>query len=151
MKRSNHAKSLGFTLIEIVFVLAIAGFIIGLIFLAFPQGKIAAHDAERRTYLQQVASNIDKFKESQANQFQYPSALNFNSNFQPPGGAYAVTTNDTNPGGGGIYNFSVPPIAPSPGTIVYTAGEACNGSTAGNYYSLRIGLESGSTYCLDNH
>ena len=155
MRKLQATKSTGFTLIEIVFVLAISGLIIVGIFLALPQGKVAAHDAVRKTYLQQVASSVEKYKESQANGFQYPpDAATFTAQFDPAiPGPYAVTNNDKDPLNGNLYSFGgvATPAGTTPAGIGYVLGSNCAGTAGSGLYSLTIGLEGGNTYCLDNH
>lgn len=147
-------KEKGFTLVEIVFVLAISSLVIIIVFLAVPQARTTGRDSQRKAYLEQVASNVEKFKESAANGYNYPpDAATFQANFTPPGGAYAVTNNDTDPMNGQVYGFAgdQTPSSSQPAGITYLPQQNCAGGAGTGLYALKITLESGTDYCLDNH
>lgn len=58
---------MGFSLIEIVIVLAISGLIIMLVFLAFQQGARVQRDNRRKEALTDIASNLERFRETTDN------------------------------------------------------------------------------------
>lgn len=149
----------GLSLIEIVIVLAISGLIFTLVFLALPIAQRGRRDAQRKQYLHEVSANLEKYKESSANDSKYPAAANFPTAFGA-GGTYHVSgvLSDKDPLNGTAYSFTAglgsvtTPAGATPASIDYVLGTNCaNSSGQGNgIYSLTIGLEGG-TYCLDNH
>ncbi|HSX14528.1 MAG TPA: type II secretion system protein [Candidatus Saccharimonadales bacterium] len=149
--------SRGISLTETVFVLAIMGFIIILVFFVLPQAHTAHRDAQRKLYLEQVATNIEKYKENfPVSHNQYPpDSGTFNTNFAPPGGSYAVVKDDNDPLSHTLYNFTgvmFIPTSSQPAGITYELGHDCNNDPSSiGIYRIKIGLESGVIYCLDNH
>ena len=57
LKRENRTKK-GFTIIEVVLVLAIAGLIFLMVFIALPQLQRAQRDTQRRNDLARVATAL---------------------------------------------------------------------------------------------
>jgi len=166
MRALRQSLQNGFTLVEIVFVLAISGIIITLVFLVVPQAQVTRRDAQRKTYLGLVAANVDKYKESEANNYQYPADnATFDHAFDPadnsltPPHPYAVTTNDTDPLSNTTYKFGTTAQTPSSSQsagIVYAPDVSCAGIAVGgagglSIYSVTITLEDGASFCIDNH
>ncbi|MEK7521378.1 MAG: prepilin-type N-terminal cleavage/methylation domain-containing protein [Patescibacteria group bacterium] len=75
-KRSDMSsgKNYGFTLIEILVVLAIIGILIGLSIVAFSAASKAARDNKRKTDLAEIRSNIEIYRTDCG---EYPAAVTF--------------------------------------------------------------------------
>jgi len=157
--RLRQDQPRGFTLVEVIIALAIGGLFIVLVFLLLHTAQVTARNGLRQRYLQKVAANLDVYKESAANNFQYPTAALFTSQFGTAGKAYYAVGND--PLSNTAYSFVIAPAAPASPTssvaagVQYTvpgSGVTCTGSAAiAGVYILKISLEGGGTYCLDNH
>ena len=150
----------GFTLVEIIIALALGGLVSLLVFYALRQAQYTARDGLRRKYVQKVAENLDIYKDSAANQFQYPTTAIFASKFIASGQAYFVPGNDPSTGA----NFTAAVLASGAipaygsyglGVLIYQPGYACgvNGGTANSgVYRIYTKLEENNTmYCVDNH
>ena len=132
----------GFTLIELVMVLAIAGLLITMIFVALSQVQKSRRDAQRKADLDKVVVQLNSY--SHQNNGVYPLAFGafWSSSYvtglvlqDPSGGSYAT--------GGGW------PSAASQGMFYYRSGVICDGSSDSRGYSIKIGLESGEV-CRDS-
>lgn len=137
----------GFTLIEIVLVLAIAGLIFVIVFLAVQGAQRGRRDTERKAAIgrllaaaEQVASN---------DRGAYPTGCTSPGQFAPDNGTGAY-----NPGG-----TAAKPAYPCedtggivPNSILYTDGEDCDSNTGSNLIKAEIELETGGiVYCQDNN
>lgn len=158
MKRRQR----GFTLVEIVVVLAIAGLIMGLIFKSIGGAKQGNRDAERKAYLSKVASLIETFAAN--NNGVYPATTptdqftGYNAGYVScPAAAvtfycpYIVTPNllKADPLGGGNYRFlgqtnayaitqaAHQPTSALPAHIIYAQSAICNPTISyGNVFSV---------------
>ena len=86
-KTTQRSKQQGFTIIEVLIVLAIAGLILLIVFLAVP----ALHRNSRNTAIRNDASNVL----SGVNEFQAANNGKMPSNIPDPGGATDVVIGDT--------------------------------------------------------
>jgi prepilin-type N-terminal cleavage/methylation domain-containing protein len=173
LKKTGH----GFTIIEVMIVLAIAGLIMAIVFFAVPQLQRNARDNQRQSVANRVKAELDTFASN--NQGAYP--------FVVAPGAWPGASNCTQSAGGAAkscqdFNFrylsnvnindpstnAAMPIfiaktnsLPSPtskGTIYIAVGAECNGdniqasAASGNStYALVVGLDRTNTrYCVDN-
>ena len=145
----------GFTIIEVVLVLAIAALIFLMVFLAFPALQRNQKDQQRRTDIGRFVSQMSQYETNTsgsvpANQ----NALNtFVSSYLRSGG-------DTfkDPDSGNDYTVSLAtPTNPALGTIYYMNNAKCN--SAGNGFVSGAGsrkiavltkLQSSGTYCQSN-
>ena len=142
MVKNNKSFRDGFTLIELVMVLAIAGLLITMIFVALSQVQKSRRDAQRKADLDKVVVQLNSY--SHQNNGAYPLAFGafWSSSYvtglvlqDPSGGSYAT--------GGGW------PAGATQGTFYYRSGVICDGSTDPRGYSIKIGLESGEV-CRDS-
>lgn len=147
-------KQNGFTLIEIVIVLAIAALIMVIVFLAVQGAQRSRRDTQRKNDANRIVALANNA--AATSNGNYPgaaggvTAANFNTqwivpeNFvDPSGGAYTIT------------NSSQPIPAGTTNTIHYSAGAICSqgnmtttGATPRNF-AVQVGTESG-TYCVNN-
>ena len=62
----------GFSLLELMLVLAISGGLVTIIFFAFHNGQVIRRDNQRKEALQLIANNLDKLKDSTNYSHYYP-------------------------------------------------------------------------------
>jgi prepilin-type N-terminal cleavage/methylation domain-containing protein len=147
-------KEKGFTLIEIVLVLAIAGLLLVIVFLAVSGAQKSRRDTQRKNDLSRIAAQVESYASN--NGGQYPTGAQFTANLGV-GGAYALT-NAKDPLSGNVYTYGGL-VVPSGGTsagVAYTIGgagvTACDGTamTGTRTFKVQMDLEQG-TACVDNH
>ena len=178
MKLFTKKDQKGFTIIEVMIVLAIAGLIIAVVLVAVPQLQRNQRNNARKSILSRIKSEIDNYAGN--NNGTYP--INSNGNVA---GSFGATTANTNAflgkylaqtaGGGGVnindpstgnaVTFTVPaalvPTAaelttlPAQGVVNYIFGAVCGTdgvrtAKVGRFYAVSIGLEGGASQCLDN-
>lgn len=151
-------KEEGFTIIEVVLVLAIAGLIFLIVFLALPQLQKSRRDTQRKNDAGRALAALESY--SGNNNGDYPAANatswnNFVSAYITSGGS-AWGDPETN-----TYTFegTAPTAASnslSAGEMYYGTGVVCSGQypTTSGANSRNIAVvafeESGGTYCQDN-
>jgi prepilin-type N-terminal cleavage/methylation domain-containing protein len=142
-------KEKGFTLIEIVLVLAIAGLLLVIVFLAVSGAQKSRRDTQRKNDLSRIASQLESYASN--NNGTYPTGAQFTNTGTTGGafwGAYVTTGNFNDPSSGSAYTTgatSGTTTAPTPGAI----GQVTYG-IAGRTYQVCIGLEQGVSSCRDN-
>jgi len=158
MNKQTNNKESGFTIIEVVLVLAIAGLIFLIVFLALPQLQKSRRDTQRRNDTARIAAALESYAgNSNGN---YPSTSteldNFvdtfitDQNFVDPTDAEEYVLNN---GSGAINGGATGAI--DPGTWSYYEEARCgdNGITEDadgvRNVAVRMGLEQG-IYCVDN-
>ena len=149
MLKNLISKSKGFTLIEVVIVLAIAGLIFIIVFLAVSQAQASRRDTQRKSDADRLRAAVNQYASN--NNGNVPtSQANINTvtgsyltNFADPNGTtYAVTYQTSAPGG--VNNIS------------FSAGNICNGNAmtttgAGARDFAVLGfLERGGVFCVDS-
>lgn len=161
VQQTNNQK--GFTIIEVVLVLAIAALIFLMVFIALPSLQRSQRDTQRRDDLGRISTQINSYQSS--NRGSIPSTGNFTTNTTGFVSKYlGGTGNKTQDGGeyadptAGAYTFTTGTADPTvPGTINYQTGRLCDtdGATkagSARNYVLRTVLEGQSAlYCVDNH
>ena len=149
LKRNEQT---GFTIIEVVLVLAIAGLIFLIVFLALPQLQRSRRDTQRKNDAGRAISALESY--SGNNNGDYPPEAQW--------GGF-VTSYLTNSGGvwgdpdTGSYNKTTSGTAPTgAGEIQYELGQICDNQTAtstganARNVAVVVFQESGGTYCQDN-
>ncbi|MBW3538215.1 type II secretion system GspH family protein [Candidatus Parcubacteria bacterium] len=108
----ERGNSKGFTLIEIVLVLAIAGLILLIVFLAVQGAQRSRRDGQRKNDAARILSQAEQFASN--NNGRYPTAWT-DTSFQT---AYVAPLNITPPGGG-VYTYAggYPAACPAPNTV----------------------------------
>ncbi|MEP6710562.1 MAG: type II secretion system protein [Candidatus Saccharibacteria bacterium] len=160
MKQKNNQK--GFTIIEVVLVLAIAGLIFLMVFIALPALQRGQRDTQRRSDLGRISTQINSY--STNNRGDIPASLGsgtFVAKYL--GGAGVVAGDDYKDPTGINYSFvdgTAPQLDtnanPAVAIISYAKGKICGtdgafASGAPRQYALAMQLESQTTpYCLDN-
>lgn len=149
-------KAKGFTIIEVVLVLAIAGLIFLIVFLALPALQRNQRDTQRRSdvgraiaAIQSAQSNYNGVNPTLDGTFITNYLTTGGSTFtDPSGGAYtfvAGTPADTptNPA-------TTQPSNPTDGKLFYYSGKTCNNTPRANALSVVAKLEGGGYYCANN-
>jgi prepilin-type N-terminal cleavage/methylation domain-containing protein len=154
MNVQQKNKEKGFTIIEVVLVLAIAGLIFLMVFIALPALQRNQRDTQRKTDLGRVQTAIQNYQSNNRNQL--PS---FGSTFisgylttggdsfaDPDGTAYTFTENSAD-------NFA--PSAFTPGRVYYTSNATCDGERAdtgkgAQKVAVQYKLEGGGVACVNN-
>lgn len=168
-------KEGGFTIIEVMIVLAVAGLIMAIVLIAIPQLQRNQRNTARRDVINRLKTEIDAF--SGNNNGKVPATTaELNSLYQRyldcgttataavPGTACGVNIND--PTTGSAITMAVATAAQSNAGIVgrigtygqarYVTARSCDGETlvveTGNnrVYAMWVDLEGGSSYCVDN-
>lgn len=156
----------GFTLIEIVLVLAIAALLLLIVFLAVSGAQKSRRDYQRKQDLARMFSAIEAYAANNGNNIpiDQPTANAVYNNY---------TTNMNDPSSGTPYNFlfralgsphsSVPAVGEifyqqahwcsgDPGVVPDAPGDPISGNdTSPNRFVIWTGLEQGGWYCLDNN
>ncbi|TWP15505.1 type II secretion system protein [TM7 phylum sp. oral taxon 353] len=143
----------GFTIIEVVLVLAIAGLIFLMVFVALPALQRGQRDSQRRSDISRFMSQINSYQTN--NGGRVPSADKdamgkFLNNYMKRSSGEFV---DPQSGNNYTVGFSG---NPSTSHIIYATQTRCNGeefTSAGSKkraVAVRIKLEGSGIYCQDN-
>jgi prepilin-type N-terminal cleavage/methylation domain-containing protein len=166
---TTRAYSRGFTLIEIVMVLAIAGLLLVVVFLAVSGAQRNRRDSQRKTDLGRIASQIEAFASDNAGCYPRtsggvpsgcPAALARWSTGAPASrfinSTYITVANLKDPLAGLDYDYTglQNPSPAQPAGVDYQVGSGtttCDGaaSNGDRIYAVRMSLEQG-TACRDN-
>lgn len=153
-------KQKGFTIIEVVLVLAIAGLIFLMVFIALPALQRNQRDTQRRSDVSRVNTQISNYQTNSRGSI--PPVASFtdaNTGFVAKyleGTTATAGSEYADPSTGDGYTFTTGTVDPTEGQINYQVGVICgndgattNGKTRN--YVLRIKLEGQtSPYCVDN-
>lgn len=157
-------KEKGFTIIEVVLVLAIAGLIFLMVFIALPALQRNQRDTQRRQDVGRVQTAVANF--SSANRGAIPSdwveftddfLLTGSDSFIDPAGSTESTRDDA-------YSFvdeeeEVPTfsVEETQNVIYYTTGAECDPENSSlvqgagsRKVAFRIALEGGGAFCVNN-
>lgn len=148
-------KGKGFTIIEVVLVLAIAGLIFLMVFIALPALQRNQRDTQRKNDMSRVQTAIQNYQSNNRN------ALPSDAEFTGTGansfiGKYLKVGNDSFADPDGTdYSFKVGTVGDFDHVIYYTKGAICNGEslTTGqgtNKVAIQYKLEGGGVYCVSN-
>ncbi len=163
MKIKGTTKTKGFTIIEVVLVLAIAGLIFMMVFIALPALQKSQRDTQRKNDLSRIMTQITTY--SSSNRGLIPTDLSFVKNYL---GGPSTTTGvagadylDPSTGTGYVIFLSASPGTTIGGIGYYKAskcgvdGAVINNSAStpvnARNFALTMVLESqASLYCVDN-
>lgn len=162
-KRSEE----GFTIIEVMIVLAIAGLIMVIVFLAIPQLQRQQRNTRAKDVVNRMKAELENYAGN--NNGKYPWQAS--SGAWVPGvipqatdGFYvrylaSVDTKDPKSGSAMSVNYvnGVPGAVPAPGTVNVSSTTKCDGesvtatdATGARQYSMSYSLEGNAVYCIDN-
>ncbi len=148
MNISTKSKS-GFTIIEVVLVLAIAGLIFLIVFLAVPALQRSQRDTQRRSDGSRALSSLSNYKSNNRGNLPTTGAeqTTFENNY------LKVATEFQNPTGGTYDRLWNTTATPTPDQVQIAVGRICSGESltatgAGTRsVAVRVGLEGGGVYC----
>jgi prepilin-type N-terminal cleavage/methylation domain-containing protein len=164
MLQNIKKKTEGFTIIEVMIVLAIAALIMLIVLVAVPQLQKNQRNAARRDVTGRIKTEVDNYTAN--NNGSIPTAAQFASAPAPGGAFYAkyISTNVSSFQDPKTGNYTVDTAAAAitatstltEGTIYYRTNQICAGETTtatgagGRNYALLVHLEGGSNFCVDN-
>jgi prepilin-type N-terminal cleavage/methylation domain-containing protein len=152
MNVQQKNKEKGFTIIEVVLVLAIAGLIFLMVFIALPALQRNQRDTQRKNDISRVQTAIQNFQSNNRNKLPSFDAA-FVSGYLTTGGDSFADPN------GNAYVFK---NASNPTTfdttkaeIYYTVGAVCDGEIVdigkgGQKVAVQYKLEGGGVACVNN-
>jgi prepilin-type N-terminal cleavage/methylation domain-containing protein len=141
-KESRGAKHAGFTIIEVMIVLAIAGLIMGIVFLAIPALQRTNRNTQRKNDASRLAGLVAEYGSNNNGSLPANVAAAINT----PTWSYFTTVS--------LATFASTPGAPDSDTMKLITGAKCNGTgiQAGTarQYAVYYGIEPSGTACLEN-
>lgn len=151
MNVQQKNKEKGFTIIEVVLVLAIAGLIFLMVFIALPALQRNQRDTQRKNDLSRVQTAVNNYQSNNRNALPTFDGT-FISNYLTTGGD---TFEDP---ARGAYQFSTNQVTPTfdnnTATIYVSTSRTCDGEslqTAGSRkVAIRMKLEGGGIACVNN-
>ncbi len=153
-----HKHSTGFTIIEIMIVLTVAGLIILIVFLAVPQLQRNQRNARRKDVVSRIRTEVENY--SSNNNGALPTADATATGFNTGGGfptRYLANINYTDPKTNAnmtLATWGSDATVNTQATVYYITGRTCSGeaSQAGSAanYIMMLQLEGGAIFCLDN-
>lgn len=160
---SSIKKDKGFTIIEVVLVLAIAGLIFLVVFLALPALQRSQRDTQRRSDVGRAVAALQSWQSNHNGSM--PALADLGGTAAAQGTfitQYLATDGSTftDPSGGN-YWFSATAAAslaaattnasnPTDGELGVMRGVTCAGTAKSNAVSIISRLEGGGTYCQNN-
>lgn len=126
----------GFTLIELVIVLAIAALILAGVLIAVSGAQQNRRDTQRKSDASTYSAALENWASNHNGA--YPA-----SHTVLPSAYF----NRRDPSTDAAYTESATPGA---GQFTYVLGQDCAGTTGGRFYAVTFGLEAG-TFCASNH
>ena len=154
MNVQQKNKEKGFTIIEVVLVLAIAGLIFLMVFIALPALQRNQRDTQRKNDLSRMQSAIQNYQSNNRNKL--PANIGEWNSLRTN---YLQADGDTfDDPARGTYTFQISTAAPSYNedtAVIYIADDnTCDGenivSAGDNKVALRIKLEGGGVACVNN-
>lgn len=156
-KRLGLSGSKGFTLIEVVLVLAIGGLIFLLAFLAFQQTSRNRRDTQRRSDAGRVIAELQNYLADTSSFPDSSTALTASticttttaSSFGVFLKDYVCDGTSFKGPGGANYTTITPATLIAKDAIKYTKDATCASSSASGSVKVEIGLDNGAAYCRD--
>ena len=163
---TNPQTNPAFTIIEVVLVLAIAGLIFLMVFIALPTSQRNQRDTRRKNDMSRLKTAMDSYKSNDRGNLPWGTdrygvwsqSDNFGINYlkadqgefgDPSSGRYAFGVNYYSIAGGSIYST----FEAQQSHISISIGFICDGETVANAglsnYAIRYRLEGGGVCCID--
>lgn len=154
VQKKNREK--GFTIIEVVLVLAIAALIFLMVFIALPALQRSQRDTQRKNDMSRVLTAIQNYQSNNRNGLPDDSTLtnsgNFIAKYLKVGGDTFTDPNGTD------YSFNTSPVPSSftgDGIITFTRHAVCDGESlkpnqGGQKIAFQYKLEGGGVDCVSN-
>jgi prepilin-type N-terminal cleavage/methylation domain-containing protein len=158
MKKQIRLK--GFTIIEVVLVLAIAGLIFLMVFVALPTLQRNQRDSQRREDVSRFIAQLNSYATNNngAIPTNLPALTSFKSSYLQ-WSSVPATSEFNDPQSGNPYNITyvngADSAEPGASEIKYYYGASCSGegviaSTSTRSAAVRIKLEGSGVFCQDN-
>lgn len=169
---SKKKRQEGFTIIEVMIVLAIAGLIMVIVFLAIPQLQRSQRNTKAKDVVNRMKASLEEFAGN--NNGKYPwdassGAWSSGTTYNLSGttadatfaSRYLKNVDVKNPRTGNdmkmLYTTTIAQPAPDTDVINVTRSSKCDGETvitvspaSSRQYTLSFALEGGAVYCVDN-
>lgn len=153
MSQQKTINQRGFTIIEVVLVLAIAGLIFLMVFIALPALQRSQRDTQRRDDVSRFISQITTYATNNRGKIPDDTTLaGFQTNYLQWTADELGEFNDPQTGVGYVITYGIAQPTVS-GSINYADGAKCNGeimeASAGNnrVAAVAIKLEGGGVFC----
>lgn len=150
MNVQQKNKQNGFTIIEVVLVLAIAALIFLMVFIALPALQRSQRDTQRKNDLSRVQTALNNYQSNNRNKLPTDWGA-FRTGYLTVGGDTFEDPNGTE------YGFSAGAAGNTftAGQIRYSIGQRCDGETlvaspGTNKVAFQYKLEGGGTACVSN-
>lgn len=152
----QQKRSEGFTIIEVMIVLAIAALILVVVLVAIPQLQRNQRNQARQSIAARIVTEINNYAGN--NNGRYPGAEEvewggFVARYLDDDSTADPLTGD-NIGSGTAFDAEAAIPDLEPGEAVYRTGRICNGEASEEgetrNFSYQVALEGGAVYCLDN-
>lgn len=165
MNTTTKQKEKGFTIIEVVLVLAIAALIFLMVFIALPALQRGQRDTQRKTDLGRIQTALTNYTGN--NRGNLPGNWNtFVANYLTTDGDSFIDPSGPKPGDTSSTYVMTPlprdgavpsSFTEAQNTIYYTEGSACDGAdgasvkaAGGRKVAFRMKLEGGGVICQNN-
>ena len=155
-----QTKKQGFTIIEVVLVLAIAGLIFLMVFIALPALQRNQRDTQRRNDLGTFKSQMQSYATNNRGKIVTTAAglVTFKTGYLKWAADDTGELNDPVSGNGYVINYTTaaPTSTNGVSTISYMNGRICNGEVmtatgaSPRSFAVAMKLEGSGTYCTDN-
>ena len=163
---NKHKHEPGFTIIEVSLVLAIAGLIFLMVFIALPALQRSQRDMHRKNDMNRAASALNRYKSNNKGELpNFPNPVFSQVVGGTPLASYLLPEGEQfkDPDGGDylLRFWKIPGREPNISValefkrvvfITYNAkcdGESIVAAGGRNLYAIQFGLEGGGTYCID--
>lgn len=159
----------GFTIIEVMIVLAIAGLILVVVLVAVPQLQRNQRNSARQSILARISAEIGSYAGNNGGSLPAASTADAAGSFGATAtpaqsnsfvGRYLASININDPSTGSSVDFVAEDgviTPPGQGIVRYVLSAECGADGAmtalpgqNRKYAIAIGLESGRAYCIDN-
>jgi prepilin-type N-terminal cleavage/methylation domain-containing protein len=153
-------KTKGFTIIEVVLVLAIAGLIFLVVFLALPALQRGQRDSQRKTDLSKLMSQVTAYQSNNQGALPYGNWTTFRSSYltanstpfaDPSSGSdYTITQQTSTTGAGAPSAITAGNIWVYPGLNCNNGGPTGTPVTTSRNFAAIIHQEQGGYFCQAN-
>lgn len=157
MNVQQKNKEKGFTIIEVVLVLAIAGLIFLMVFIALPALQRNQRDSQRKNDMGRVQTAVQNYQSNNRNKL--PSDAVLNASPESSSGFIAqyltVGGDSFSDPDGTDYTFKAGTASNFDHVVYYTRGAVCEGESlktgqGPQKIAFQYKLEGGGTYCVSN-
>lgn len=155
MSHKNSKANSGFTIIEVLIVLAIAGLILLIVFLAVPALQRTSRNTQIKKDAQSVLGGAAEYQG--ANNGKMPGSVSGNGTvtYAPSSGNTGTNTSIDVQGSTEVTTVTTAPTSPpTPGSIQVKLGTKCNGGVSSRaisvYYSIETSSATPTLQCTDS-